>query len=166
MKYAVVYSSRSGNTALAARAVLDALPLDGLVYYGPPDPAALDADLIFAGFWTDKGTCDGATAAFLPTLAGKRVALFGTAGFGGTPSYFDAILDRVKALLPADAAALDGWMCQGKMPQTVRDRYAALPDSPQKESMLQNFDRALLHPGAADLASAAAWAAEIMAGGR
>lgn len=163
MKYAVVFSSRTGNTARLAGAIRDALPEDDCLWFGSPDQRAAGAELIFTGFWTDKGTCDEETAAFLPTLAGKRTALFGTAGFGGEPSYFDAILGRVREKLPTGVEYAGGWMCQGKMPQAVRDRYAAMPDSPKKEILLQNFDQVGGHPDAADLAGAAAGAAAILA---
>ena len=43
-------------------------------------------------------------------------------------------------------------MCQGKMPQPVRDRYEAMEESPHRTSMLENFDRAFSHPDADDLA--------------
>ena len=42
-------------------------------------------------------------------------------------------------------------MCQGKMPQVVRDRYEAMEDSPRRTMMLENFDRALSHPDQQDL---------------
>lgn len=39
------------------------------------------------------------------------------------------------------------------MPQAVRDRYAAMEESPRRTMMLENFDRALPHPDAGDLAA-------------
>ena len=39
------------------------------------------------------------------------------------------------------------------MPEGVRRRYEAMPDSPARQSMLENFDRALSHPDASDLES-------------
>ena len=44
-------------------------------------------------------------------------------------------------------------MCQGKMPLAVKERYEAMPDSPQRTAMLENFQRALSHPDAQDLAA-------------
>ena len=43
---------------------------------------------------------------FLPLCGGKKVALFGTAGFGGDPDYFNMLLENVKKLLPSDAVYL------------------------------------------------------------
>lgn len=46
-------------------------------------------------------------------------------------------------------------MCQGKMPQSVRDRYVKMkemPDAkPNLDALIENFDRALSHPDEADL---------------
>ena len=153
MSYAIVFSSRTGNTALLAQTIRDTLPGEGCVYFGKPDSRALAADFIYVGFWTDKGTCDEQTAEFLRSLTHQRVFLFGTAGFGGAPAYFEQILRRVRDLLSPDVSVAGTYMCQGKMPESVRTRYAAMEDSPRRTAMLENFDRAVSHPDAADLAS-------------
>ena len=153
MSYAIVFSSRTGNTRRLAEAVRAALPAGECLYFGPPDAAALAAGRLYIGFWTDKGSCDEALAAFLPQLAGHEVFLFGTAGFGADPAYFDAILGRVAALLPPSAAVLGRFMCQGRMPAAVRTRYEAMEESHRRTAMLENFDRALSHPDEADLAA-------------
>ena len=73
---------------------------DACVYFGEPDAKALDADVIFLGFWTDKGTCEESLKSFLGALHGKRVELFGTAGFGKDSSYYEKILEAVKQRCP------------------------------------------------------------------
>ena len=151
MSYAIVYSSRTGNTELLARAIQSALPAEDSLYFGGPDAAALAADRLYVGFWTDKGTCDGDTAAFLAQLTNQEVCLFGTAGFGGSAEYFEQIAHRVETLLPAGVTVLGRHLCQGRMPMTVRQRYAAMEDSPRRAQMLENFDAALSHPDAEDL---------------
>ena len=152
MTYAIVYSSRTGNTAMLAQAVREALPQEDCRYFGAPAPQALAADTVYVGFWTDKGTCDEPTARFLQSLTDQKVFLFGTAGFGGAPAYFQQILDRVKANLAPGVQVTGTYMCQGKMPQAVRDRYAAMEESPRRTAMLENFDQALSHPDQEDLA--------------
>ena len=155
MSYAIVFSSQTGNTQLLAETIRDALPREDCLYFGRPDPAALKADLIYAGFWTDKGGCDGTAADFLKQLEGKQVFLFGTAGFGGAPEYFGQILDRAKALLPESASVTGSYMCQGKMPMSVRERYVKMKNSPspmpKADMLIENFDKALSHPDEADL---------------
>lgn len=151
MSYAIVYSSRTGNTAQLAQAVREALPQEECVYFGEPHAQALDAETIYVGFWTDKGTCDEQTARFLQSLTHQKVFLFGTAGFGGAPAYFAQILERTRANLAAGVPVMGTYMCQGKMPQAVRDRYEAMEDSPRRTAMLANFDQALSHPDQNDL---------------
>ena len=151
MSYAIVYSSRTGNTAQLAQAIGAALSQETCLYVGAPDPNALTAETLYVGFWTDKGTCDQQTAEFLQHLTKQRVFLFGTAGFGGAPAYFQQILSRVQANLGPEVQVIGTYMCQGKMPQAVRNRYQAMEDSPRRTAMLENFDQALTHPDAQDL---------------
>lgn len=152
MTYAIVYSSKTGNTRLLAETIRDTLPTGDCLYYGAPDNAALAADRIYVGFWTDKGTCDADTAAFLSRLTKQQVFLFGTAGFGGAPEYFDKILTAARHNLPDSVTVCGSYMCQGKMPAAVRARYESMEDSPRRQMLLTNFDAALSHPDENDLA--------------
>ena len=88
---------------------------------------------------------------FLQTLENKKVFLFGTAGFGGSAAYFTQILERVRANVPASCEIIGTFMCQGKMPDVVRERYAAMEPSPKRDMMLENFQKALAHPNEDDL---------------
>lgn len=153
MTYAIVYSSKTGNTRLLAERLRDILPQGTCSYFGPPDPRALEAETLLVGFWTDKGTCDQETGAFLEGVTGQRVFLFGTAGFGGEQAYFDRILGTVREKVPSTAPVTGGFMCQGKMPAGVRLRYEKMEESPRRQAMLDNFDRALTHPDQGDLAA-------------
>ena len=66
------------------------------------------------------------------------------------------MLKRVQANLGPDCTLAGSYMCQGKMPQAVRQRYEAMlaapGHAPNLEAMIENFDRALSHPDAEDLA--------------
>lgn len=151
MRYAIVYSSRTGNTALLAKTIQEALPVGDCLYFGEPNAAALAAETIYVGFWTDRGSCDETVAQFLQSLTNQQVFLFGTAGFGGETAYFEKILDRVKENLGPDVRVIGTFVCQGRMPQSVRKRYEAMEDSPRRTAMLTNFDQAVTHPDARDL---------------
>ena len=155
MKYAIVYSSRTGNTKMLADTLRDALPKKECVYFGGPDAAALSAEKIYVGFWTDKGTCDEQTADFLKKLTDQKVFLFGTAGFGISQEYFDKILARTEKNIRKEAAVTGRFMCQGKMPVSVRKRYEKIQASgieiPNMQGMIENFDKALTHPDKEDL---------------
>ena len=64
MSYAIVYSSKTGNTKILADTLHDCLPQEGCDYFGIPDPAAMEADTLYVGFWTDKGNADESTSDF------------------------------------------------------------------------------------------------------
>ena len=163
MKYSVVYSSRTGNTAQLAQAVLAALPPEDCIYSGSLDELMQageasgwqETPYLLAGFWTDKGSCDEKMTAFLQGIHHKKVFLFGTAGFGGSDAYFSRILENVSAQLPDDNTFLGTYMCQGKMPQSVRERYVKMKNSPlpipNVDKMIENFDTAVSHPDETDL---------------
>ena len=156
MTYSIVYSSKTGNTKMLADALRQALPADDCLYFGAPDARALAAERIYIGFWTDKGSCDAETAAFLAQLTHQEIFLFGTCGFGGGVAYFEQILARVRDLLPESVQLVGSYVCPGKMPQSVRDRYVRIAEEePAKRSHMQkmifNFDCALSHPDANDL---------------
>ena len=153
MKYSIVYSSRTGNTSLLATKLKDTLSKSDCVYYGTPDEKALEADLVFVGFGTYKGECDEELAALLKKFNNKKVFLFGTAGFGRSSLYFEQIIDRVKKHINESNSVVGNFMCQGKMPMSVRSRYESMIDKePVKmKEMIENFDEALNHPNEEDI---------------
>ena len=150
MRYALICSSRTGNTARLAERARQVLRTAGAAEV--PSPA--EADVTLLGSWTDKGGLDPALDDALPQLAGRRVFLFGTCGFGGDPAYYDRVLDRFAAALPAGAEVIGRYLCQGQMPPAVRERYVAMAekDPARFSAMIENFDRAVGHPDEADLA--------------
>ena len=161
MRYAVVYRSLTGNTKQIAQAIEQQLPAQDVIYLGEPDDKALEADVLFVGSWTDKGTCDKAIAEFLKKTSGKTVFLFGTAGFGKSEEYFEEILQRFRELLPPDVQTGKGFMCAGKMPVGLRNRYQTMlekePENLHYKMMIENFDAVLEHPTKQDLEHAAQW---------
>lgn len=129
---------------------------------------ASEAGVIFVGFWCDKGSCSPAVQHFLQGLAGKRVFLFGTCGFGESDEYFAQILDRVRAYLPADAQYIGGAMCQGKMGMGVKRRYEGMlekdPENAQARMLIDNWNKAQSHPNEDDVSRIAAAAKGALEG--
>lgn len=129
---------------------------------------ASEADVVFVGFWCDKGSCSPAVQHFLQGLAGKRVFLFGTCGFGESDEYFAQILDRVRTYLPADAQYIGGAMCQGKMGMGVKRRYEGMleknPENAQARMLIDNWNKAQSHPNEDDVSRIAAAAKEALEG--
>lgn len=158
MKYSIVYSSQTGNTELLAKQIKDVFQQKGdlPLYFGCPEEAKIkDESIIFVGFWTDKGECSNNITIFLESLHNKKVFLFGTAGFGGSHKYFEQIISRLEKHLDETNLVLGSWMCQGKMPPSVRKRYEAMlnenPEDEKIKNMIANFDCAMVHPNTDDL---------------
>ena len=78
--YSIIFSSPTGNTKLLADTIRDALPEENCNYFGVSENADTQSDILFIGFWTDKGTADKATLDLLEKLKNKRIFLFGTSG--------------------------------------------------------------------------------------
>ncbi|MDD2959213.1 MAG: flavodoxin family protein [Lachnospiraceae bacterium] len=160
MKIAIVYTSQTGNTKLLADTIKETMlqkKNTECCYFGAPNEQAAaeakKADLVLAGFWTDKENCSDEMSAFLKNLSGKKVFLFGTAGFGGSSHYFELIFSKVKEHLNTSNILVGTYMCQGKMPMGVRKIYEKRADQePEKIAVfLKNFDQAMTHPDEADL---------------
>ena len=122
---------------------------------GVSDTAIPSSELLYIGFWTDKGNADTKTLQLLSQLKNKQIFLFGTAGFGGSDIYFRKILSQVKQFIDASNVIVGEYMCQGRMPQSVRERYLKMKEAPDHPAnldvLIQNFDCALSHPDANDL---------------
>lgn len=153
--YSIIFSSATGNTKLLAQALHDALPREECAYFGPWNREIPETPVVYVGFWTDKGNADPDSLALLKELRNKKVFLFGTAGFGESPAYFEKVLCAVRAGLDGSNQILGTFMCQGKMPQAVKDRYLRMKAQPEYpaniDALIANFDRALSHPDEADL---------------
>lgn len=155
MKYSIIYSSKTGNTEQLANHLKEILPQDDCIYYGKPNVIAKDADLLFIGTWIDKGTCSEEIQEFLKGIEDKKIFLFGTCGFGESEQYFLDLSERIQKNINPSCSVLGSFLCQGKMPMIVRERYSTMfANDPEKaKNLIDNFDRALSHPDANDLIS-------------
>lgn len=172
MKYAIIYSSRTGNTKMLADKAREVFGNAGegeCLFYGDA-PAALQegekrgekaerADILCAGFWTDKGNADSDTLSFLKALGRtvpvpEKLVLFGTAGFGSDRAYYDKVIRNIAWELPDPVKIEAYFMCQGRMSSNVLERYRAMlevnPEDSMAERMIENFNAALSHPGEED----------------
>lgn len=156
MKYLVVYTSKTGNTEKIAAEIFEALPGMSKDIQRVEEVRG-NADLYFVGFWNDKGTCSGSIMEFLSSIHGKKVALFGTCGMGGSEEYFKQVSKRVEALIPDDDEFLGSFICTGRMPPQVLERYKMMQerqDSPQLRRMIKAYEEGMLHPDEKDLEQA------------
>ena len=155
-KYSIIYSSKTGNTQKLAEAIHNILSKDNCEYYGPVEKVPKDlSNLLYIGFWTEKGTADTQAIEFLKQLKDKKIFLFGTAGYGESQNYFEGIINNVKKNIDSSNTLIGTFMCQGKMPFSVKERYKKMQEqnnsSLKINDLIANFDKALSHPDAADL---------------
>lgn len=155
-EYSIVYSSRTGNTKKLAATIYKVLPPDNCLYYGTVDNVKDKlSKMIYIGFWTEKGNADSLTIEFLKKLKNKKIFLFGTAGYGGSENYFRNIINNVKKNIDSSNTLIGAFMCQGKMPLAVKERYENMAkqnnSSIDIDKLIKNFDAALSHPDEEDL---------------
>ena len=155
-KYSIIYSSKTGNTQKLAEAIHNILPKDNCQYYKAIEKAPkILSNLLYIGFWTEKGTADTQAIEFLKQLKNKKIFLFGTAGYVGSQNYFEGIINNVKKNIDSSNTLIGTFMCQGKMPFSVKKRYEKMQEqnnsSLKINDLIANFDKALSHPDAADL---------------
>ena len=153
--YSIVFSSLTGNTKKLADVIHETLPKNECDYFGAIEAQVPQSKLLYVGFWTDKGNADHKTFELLSKLKNKKIFLFGTAGFGGSDVYFQKILGQIRQSIDSSNVVVGEYMCQGKMPPSVRERYMKMkvqPEHPENiDALIENFDRALSHPDGNDL---------------
>lgn len=152
MTYAIVYNSMTGNTAYLAYRINIILGNIDCIYNGPNSSKALDADVIYVGFWTNMSICDDKTKEFLQTLTNQKIVLFGTAGFM-SEDYEATIINNIKSILPEGVEVVGSFMCQGKMQDRVLQRYLKAKEegNPKADGWIKNFHEAKNHPDQKDL---------------
>lgn len=164
MKVAIIYDSVTGNTKVIAEAIKKALVQEEVVYCGMPQ--AVEADLYFVGTWTDKGNASEKIVAFAKTLQDKKIALFGTCGFGQSKEYTDTLASRFQQAFGTSNQFMGSFYCSGKMPPQVRDRYVHLlqehPEDTKLEISIKNFDEVASHPNEKDQEEASRFALDIL----
>lgn len=149
MKYAVVYSSITGNTKKLAEAIKDKV---GECYFGNPSDEALSADTIFIGSWTTKNSCSPDIKAFIEKLSDKKIFLFGTAGYNNTKEYFEEILSNVKSCVPSSNNIIGAYMCQGKVSDKKQESIKT--EKPEMyEAIKDNLAESVNHPNEEDIKS-------------
>lgn len=162
MKVAIIYDSVTGNTKAIAEKIEQTCKKLEITCVLPEE----EADLYFIGSWTDKGNCSAKITTICKKMHNKKMALFGTCGFGGTGAYQEALYQRFAAQLPEDNEILGHFYCMGKMPISTRNRYVAMlqehPEDKQLAVSITNFDVALTHPNQEDFENAEAFVKEVL----
>ena len=56
--YSIIFSSMTGNTRKLADKIHEILPKESCDYFGTADAQGIKSELLYIGFWTDKGNAD------------------------------------------------------------------------------------------------------------
>jgi flavodoxin len=163
MKTMVVYSSLTGNTKMIAEIIhgeLDSAEIHHVVSAPAPDAY----DLIFVGFWVDKGHADANALKYMEKIHGKKVAVFFTLGAYPDSEHADAVFEHTKAQL-GDNEVIGHFRCLGRVDPRVLEAMRHMPNNPHKDTPERRarLAEAEKHPDETDRANAAAFAARIMA---
>lgn len=163
MKILIAVSSKTGNTRKIAEAIASAVPEAELHNVeDAPDPSPYD--LIFMGFWVDKGTADKKAAGFIEKISKKTVAIFATLGAYPDSQHATDSLEKVAKLLP-DCQVVDRYICQGAIDPKLIEWMSKLPaDHPHAPDDLrrQRWQDALTHPDENDCQAASEWAKAVL----
>ena len=63
-QYSILFSSLTGNTKKLADAIHETLPQNDCEYFGAIKTPVPSSELLYIGFWTDKGNADNETDGF------------------------------------------------------------------------------------------------------
>lgn len=155
----IAYSSRTGNTKKVAEALYGAAE-DKCVLMETEKVENLDCyDLIFVGYWVDKGGPDKISREFLQKLEGKRIVLFQTLGADPMSDHALGCFANAGKWLKESNSVLGGLSIRGaidpKLIETMEKRPVGHPHAPTVESR-KRWAEASTHPDQADLEKAAA----------
>ena len=154
-KYAVLYSSKTGNTKQLADVLTGLLGNQCRQEAITPNMPVPEEEILLIGYWVDKGTCPEEVDQLLQALEGKQILFFATAGFGQTADYFKRIASGVEQKVSQSNRILGSFFCQGRMPDGIKMRYEKMleenPEDQKAKIFLDNFIVARNHPDANDL---------------
>ncbi len=164
MDVLICYSSKTGNTRKIAEAIQQAVPYAAIhPVESAPEPSRFD--LVFMGFWVDKGTADPNAKNYMSSLKTQKVALFATLGAYPDSQHAQDSLDNAATLIP-DCNIVARFICQGaidpKLTDWMRTLPAEHPHAPNEER-IQRWADAASHPDAEDCRNAQLWAENVVA---
>ena len=158
MRTLVVYSSRTGNTKMIAEAVAEAVgPCD--IHPMESAPAADEYDFVAIGYWVDKGMPDEACQAYMKTVKGKKVGLFGTLGVDPSHDHARDCAAKGEAMMLENGSGntvLGTFLSQGKIDPAIIEamRKMAQDVHPMTPERIARIEAAKSHPNAEDCQNA------------
>lgn len=170
MKSLVLYSSLTGNTKKIAYTIYDEIQeekdikdVNELVDYSIDYE---NYDIVFLGYWVDKGICDKNSKQVLENIHNKKIALFGTMGASKKGSYGASIIEKIESIIPKDNEILGSFICQGKIAEGLKAKYKEMlklsPDNEHIRQQLNNHEESQSHPDEQEIYEASMFAKNMM----
>ncbi len=160
MRCSIVYSSKTGNTKKVASAISEVLGVP--TYHLTDAPLPSEYDLLYLGFWVDKGTADKQTQAYIASIKGEKIALFGTLGAYPDSDHAIECKQRVEELVSENNQCVGVFLCQGKIDSSLTKAFQGKgsPHPMTPERMARHLE-SQKHPDENDLKNAQAWAEKL-----
>ncbi|MGS5516620.1 flavodoxin family protein BilS [Clostridioides difficile] len=170
MKSLILYSSLTGNTKKIAYSIYDVIQgekdikniselVDDSINYE-------NYDIVFIGYWVDKGICDKNSKQVLENIHNKKIALFGTMGASTKGSYGASIIEKVESIVSKDNENLGSFICQGKIAKELKVKYEELlklhPENEHIREQLNNDEESQSHPDEQEISEAIIFAKDVM----
>jgi len=161
---AVIYSSRTGNTAKVAEHLAQALDAS---CHSVKDTAGVSehADLCI-GTWIDRGTADAAAKKYIETLRGRRVFIYGTLGAEPDSEHAEKCIANIRALFDPSNEILGAILVQGAIDPMLIEMFKSMPKDNVHAFTEENaarYEAAASHPDEGDFAQVIAAAKEVLA---
>jgi len=166
-KWAVIYSSVTGNTKLVAEAIARAAGEDGTevdVFRVQDAPADVSGyDVVVLGYWLRLGAPDPLMLKYMGGVHGTNVVFVQTHGTEPTSEHAVTSFARAGYALGDGCEILGTFGCMGKINPALQERRKnAGPDDPHGgPHSLARWKRAASHPDEEDLANAAEFARKL-----
>ena len=154
-KWAVIYSSTTGNTKAIAEEIAGAASADLFrVQDAPTDLSSYE--VVALGYWLRRGGPDDLMKAYLPKVTGRSVLLFQTHGADVGSEHAVTSFARAAYLLGANCEILGTFSTQGRLaPALIARRKKSDPDDTHNSPEAQErWERAAEHPNDDDRAAA------------
>lgn len=156
MKFLIVYSSKTGNTEKVAKALYSEAPEGSVLAKVNDMPDATYFDVVFIGYWMDRGSADEKTIRYLRTLGGKKVVLFETMGADPKSEHAYTGFCNAAKYLDEGSTVLGVFAVQGAVdPALIQAMKEMAKGNPHNSSAMEKtVKEAAKHPDDKDLANA------------
>ena len=155
-KWAVIYSSVTGNTRTIAEAIAEQAG-DTDVFRVQDAPEDLSSyEVVALGYWLRLGQPDPLMLKYLPKVRDAQVVFFQTHGTSPTSEHAITSFARAGYNLGPGCTILGTFGCRGKInPAMLAKRKNAGPDDPHGgPQSMERWKLASTHPDAQDIADA------------